>query len=361
MKLHSKTKSVDSFCRKDRAGNFIDYPLARFARRYGRPSVLFSPKYGRSENFSTDNLYLHHVKSDRRPDFRSLDGFLRYEKKIPLAFAVKNRLDIREAVVERYGSVREYFHTLFQSAFSELSPVKMWNVSIVGALLVGMLLMTSIYRYFGQDSEAATGRALSDVKAQSQQVLGDSTQKTAPATPVTSAADQEALKEYVAKIMSDYQKNPKQNEEEFMTKEMKKMVKGYPIEKMIPYIAKQDKIVAAFMIAIAKQESDWGVHVPVDRNGNDCYNYWGFTGKNRVGTDGLSCFASRQDAVSTVAKRLQELVSDEKVNTPGKMVVVWKCGYDCSWDSPEAVDRWVYAVNLYFQKLNVSDDSGQQN
>lgn len=357
MKISAKTKTVDSFCRVDRAEKPLDYSLARFARRYGRPSILFSPKYGRSEKFSTESLYLHHVKSKQNPDWRSLDGFLRYEKKISLVWAIRNRLDIRQAVIARYGSVREYFQDLFQNAFSEFSPVKMWNISIVGALLVGMFLMTSIYRYLGQDAGAATGQVPPNVKAQSQ-VLADSTQRVVPATPTISPAEQAALKEYVAKIMADYQKNPKQDQEKFLTKEMGKMVKGYPIEKMIPYIAKQDKIVAAFMVAIAKQESDWGVHVPVDKEGNDCFNYWGFTGKDRVGTDGLTCFSSREDAVNTVASRLEELVSNEKVDTPDKMVVVWKCGYDCSWDSPKAVDQWVYAVNLYFQKLNSNDQAG---
>jgi hypothetical protein len=354
MKINAKTKTVDSFCKIDRTEKSFDYPLARFARRYGRPSVLFSPKYGRSENFSTDNLYLHHVKSDRQPDFRSLDGFLRYEKKISLVWAIRNRLDIRQAVIERYGSVREYFQDLFQNSFSELSPVKMWNISIVGALLVGMFLMTSIYRYLGADAGAAGVQVVSNTPGQSQ-VLGAQTKNTDSDKAGNSAVEQAALKEYVAKIMSDYQKNPKQNEQEFLTQEMTKMVKGYPIEQMIPYIARQDKVVAAFMIAIAKQESDWGVHVPVDPDGNDCFNYWGFRGKNPIGTGGHSCFASREDAVNTVAKRLQFLVSNEKITTPDKMVVVWKCGYDCSWSSPASVDQWVYAVNMYFQKLNTQE------
>jgi hypothetical protein len=34
------------------------------------------------------------------------------------------------------------------------------------------------------------------------------------------------------------------------------------------------------------------------------------------------------------------------------MVVVWKCGYDCGWDNPEAVRKWVSDVNMYFEKFD---------
>ena len=355
MKKTKKTKNVDSFCRKGRISKSFDYPLARFARRYSRPSVLYSPKFGRTDNFSTDNLYLHHIKSDKQPDFTSFDGFLRFEKKIPLFFAIRNRLDIRQSVIEQYGGAKEYFCDLFRGRLGEMSPVKLWNMSIVGALFVGMFLMTSIYRYLGQDAGAAEVQ-VSSTSGQSQ-VLGDQTEGASSANAGNSAAEQAALKEYVAKIMADYQKNPNQDQQEFLTAEMTNLVKGYPIEQMVPYIAQQDKVVAAFMIAIAKQESDWGVHVPAGPDGQECYNDWGFRGKNPVGTGGHSCFSSPEDAVDTVAKRLQILVSNEKVDTPDKMVVVWKCGYDCSWSTPEAVDQWIYAVNLYFQKLNVKESN----
>jgi hypothetical protein len=45
------------------------------------------------------------------------------------------------------------------------------------------------------------------------------------------------------------------------------------------------------------------------------------------------------------------LVYEEKLNTPGKMVTAWKCGYDCSWDSPGAVEKWVSDVDYYFKEL----------
>jgi hypothetical protein len=121
---------------------------------------------------------------------------------------------------------------------------------------------------------------------------------------------------------------------------------------MVPEIAKHDRVVAAFIIGIARQESGWGVHVPV-YDGHDCYNYWGYRGFNPVGTGGHTCFASPQEAVDTVAKRIQFLVDNNKLNTPEKMIV-WKCG-DCSWDNRNDMQIWINSVSTYFDKLNASE------
>ena len=140
-------------------------------------------------------------------------------------------------------------------------------------------------------------------------------------------------------------------QESDLEKEIREMVKGFPIEKMAGEIATKNRIVAAFLVGIAKKESNWGKRVPV-LNGQDCYNYWGYRGqREKMGSGGHTCFDSPKDAVDTVAKRLEFLVSNEKLNTPAKMVV-WKCGYDCSWDSKVAVQKWISDVNMYFKKLN---------
>jgi hypothetical protein len=131
--------------------------------------------------------------------------------------------------------------------------------------------------------------------------------------------------------------------------EIRNMVKGYPIEAMTPYIAKQDPKVAAFLIAIAKKESAWGKRHPV-LDGQDCYNYWGFRLKSeRMGSGGHTCFDSPQQAVETVGARLEELVNNENIDTP-KDMIVWKCGYGCQ-DQPKTLDekKWIKDVNMYYQ------------
>jgi hypothetical protein len=161
-------------------------------------------------------------------------------------------------------------------------------------------------------------------------------------------ATDEADIEFITKLIEVYDKN---DEKSALEKEILDMVKGYPIESMVPEIAKQDRIVAAFVIAIAKKESSWGVHVPVYQ-GQDCYNYWGWRGKNPVGTGGHTCFESPKDAVETVATRIAILIDEYGRNTPAKMVV-WKCGSDCEATGGQAAaNKWISDVNLYFKQLN---------
>jgi hypothetical protein len=337
MQTFKKQKTIDSFCRKVQSDKSFDLPLARFVKKHKNTSVLFS-KFGQTENFSTNNLELHFIKSDKKPDFRSLDGFLRFEKRMPIFYALKNRFDIYGEVKKRYPSFKEYFQESFRNPFEELSMVKMWNVSIVGALIFGMFIMTFIYRYLGQNVVAVEGlsslaKTAEMMEMEKGMVLGSESER------------EKAEADHVLKIENEYE------DEKKIQENIEKMVEGYPIEKMIPQIVKQDATVAAFLVSIAKKESNWGKRVPT-LDGQDCYNYWGYRGiRPRMGTGGHTCFDSREDAVKTVGKRLQNIIEKENIKTPEEMVRVWKCGYDCSWDNPSAVRKWVSDVKGYFDAV----------
>lgn len=337
-------KPIDSFTSKKNTEAIFDYPLFHFASQYKKSSVLFS-KYGRNEFFATESLYLHFVKENKKIQTKAVDGIsasFGLETRRKLEFSLK----ITELVQKRYSSFRTYCLDFFEGTVRGVTPVKMWNMSIASALIFGMFLMTFIYRYLGQGAAAGSNKAKTEI------VLGESDTKE---NEEKDKKKREETADYVTDIMENYQKISGDKEKKQLEEEMKKMVKGYPIEKMVPFIAQEDKTVAAFMIGIAKKESSWGKHVPV-LNGEDCYNYWGYRGKRkRMGTGGHTCFDSPEDAVKTVAKRLSFLVSSEKRNTPGKMVEVWKCGYDCSWDNPAAVKKWVSDVDYYFKKFNDLD------
>jgi hypothetical protein len=134
-------------------------------------------------------------------------------------------------------------------------------------------------------------------------------------------------------------------------KQANKLVAGYPIAQMTPYIFSKDPKVAAFMIAIAKKESAWGKRHPV-LAGKDCYNYWGFRLKtDSMGSGGHTCFDSPQQAVDVVASRIDELVNQENIDSPTEMIV-WKCGYGCQ-DAVKTAEekKWISDVNLYYSKL----------
>lgn len=134
-----------------------------------------------------------------------------------------------------------------------------------------------------------------------------------------------------------------------LEKELYQMVGDSPIKEMVPFIAKKDKRVAAFLIGIAKKESSFGAASP-SKDGKNCYNYWGYKGQGSRGTSmGYSCFGSPEESVEVVGQRISDLV-DKKLNTPSKLVV-WKCGSSCESHDPIAVQKWISDVNQYFSKI----------
>jgi hypothetical protein len=135
---------------------------------------------------------------------------------------------------------------------------------------------------------------------------------------------------------------------EKMEKDIRKVVFGYPIKEMAPFIAKKDGKVAAYLVAIAKKESNWGKFTP-KKNGKECYNYWGFRGSYNPTESGYSCFDSPAQAVNMVGKRIGNLVA-QKIDTPQEMVV-WKCGSSCSSHSSRDASKWVRDVDFYYRKL----------
>lgn len=133
---------------------------------------------------------------------------------------------------------------------------------------------------------------------------------------------------------------------------VREVVSGYPIEAMAPYIALHDKMTAAFLVGIAKKESNWGKRVPRDASGADCYNYWGWRGAGSRGIEmGHGCFGSPEEAIGIVGGRLDTLIKKYKRDTPAKMIV-WKCGTSCAGHSPASVKKWISDVNFYFKKID---------
>ena len=130
--------------------------------------------------------------------------------------------------------------------------------------------------------------------------------------------------------------------------QIKKMVAYSPIREMAPFIAKKDKKVAAYLVAIAKKESNWGVYSP-KKEGKECYNYWGYRGPENTTESGYSCFDSPAQAVNIVGNRLEDLIK-KKIRTPRDMVV-WKCGRNRADQRTASAAKWVRDVNLYYKKM----------
>jgi len=131
---------------------------------------------------------------------------------------------------------------------------------------------------------------------------------------------------------------------------IKELVKGTPIEVMAPYIAEKNNKTAAFLIGIARKESNWGKRRPV-LDGKDCFNYWGYRGKSdTMGSGGHTCFDSPEEAVDVVARRIDQIIRRNDVES-AKSMIVWKCGSSCAAHNPESVDKWIRDVDMYAGKI----------
>jgi len=140
----------------------------------------------------------------------------------------------------------------------------------------------------------------------------------------------------------------KNNSSSKIERRLNRMAADYPIQKMTPFIAGQDRKVAAYLIAIAKKESDWGKYSP-KKGGKECFNYWGYKGTYNRNAAGYSCFKSPEQAVNVVGRRIKNLIA-QKVDTPREMVL-WKCGRSCTAQSSSGAAKWVSDVDLYYRKV----------
>lgn len=128
------------------------------------------------------------------------------------------------------------------------------------------------------------------------------------------------------------------------------MTEGYPIAQMLPHIFKEDQLTVAYLISIAKKESNWGKRSP-KKDGIDCYNYWGYKGAGSRGTAlGHGCFGSPEEAVQTISKRIDTLTQEHELKTPRQMVV-WKCGSSCDGHSDASVKKWISDVAYYANEI----------
>lgn len=128
----------------------------------------------------------------------------------------------------------------------------------------------------------------------------------------------------------------------------RRILKGSPMAKMTSYIAQRDERTAAYLMAIAKKESNWGKYAP-KKGKKECYNYWGYRGSYNQTSSGYSCFDSERQAVQVVGNRIEELI-DQGIDTPEEMIV-WKCGGSCQGHSPESVRKWSRDVGFYYEKI----------
>ncbi len=153
---------------------------------------------------------------------------------------------------------------------------------------------------------------------------------------------------------------PKQNTPKYIWKDsfvgtdnfsedVKKIIGNAPMKNMLGDIATRDRSVATFLVAIAMKESKFGTYAP-KKEGKDCFNYWGYRGRENTTMSGYSCFDNPAHAIRVVGNRIEALIK-QGLDTPSKMIV-WKCGSTCAGHSEESVDKWIADVSINFFRLN---------
>lgn len=259
------------------------------------------------------------------------------------AFSDSLFLRVRKLAIFRLREVASGIEAM--GSVVSISPKNSLRMALVGAMFFGVVSTIAVSRTFGEHVLAReTTKEVSVIPSEQPTPL--------PEVPLVLGENTETDDRFVDEVVEDYAGMQETSEKQELEKKIREMVAGYPIEDMVPFILEKDRMVASFLIAIAKKESAWGKRVPLLKS-HDCFNYWGYRGKRRfMGTGGHTCFNSQKDAVDTVSRRLEKLIFTEKVDTPAKMMVVWKCGYDCSTHTKADTKKWIQDVELYFRSLD---------
>ncbi len=130
------------------------------------------------------------------------------------------------------------------------------------------------------------------------------------------------------------------------------IVKNTPMEKMVDAISERETKVAAYLVGIAMKESKFGIYSP-KKNGAECYNYWGYRGKENTTASGYSCFDSPEHAIKVVGDRIESMVKRGARN-PAEMIS-WKCGSTCAGHDPESVRKWIADVAIHYHQISSSE------
>lgn len=348
---------LDGIITKQKKPLELDYALAKFVLKYKNASVLFSKKYGQVRDFRTrdSKLYLTQnellrIKRGEKINFvtNRLDSAIsRREKTVQYVYRTKPESKIYSELSEKYTHLGAYLRDLFGGYTHGVSLTRAWNLSLIGSLIFGMFLMTMIYRYLGPRAQAKVQEVkeqaeIAQVRGEEQtaRVLGDNVAKVEAEKKAQIEAEEKRAKDIIA-----------ENQKKFEAR-IRELVGDSPIKQMAPYMAKEDPLVTAMFIAIAKKESAWGRRVPVN-NGRDCYNYVGFRLKTeKLGSGDHSCFATPKEGFERTAKRIKDLIYKENMTTAKKMVSPWKCGYRPDLDDPGAVQKWVSDVDSILKEVH---------
>jgi hypothetical protein len=173
----------DSLGKKAEEIRSLDLPMARFVLKYKKSSVLFSPD-GRTESFFTSDSKLYYTPEELRAlrrgariirMARSLDGLAKRAFGQDEVRLIAKESFISKILKEKYLDLRNRLEYLARDSVNGMSFARMYNATIVGSVVFGMLLMTMIYRNLGQGVSAKIEETKLAQIAEEARVLGAET------------------------------------------------------------------------------------------------------------------------------------------------------------------------------------------
>jgi len=330
------------------------FPSREKAREYLRKiennplgATVFRPD-GRREYFESDLPAMLSAKGGMRASLANSKNNFRIKRGCHIKYKIRPLAVLdgiaRDVLPEKSADISNW-----KSRFA--SPLFMFGNFKFSACLLIISLIAFSSSYLFQKNMGRTAAA-EEMKNSPGIVLGAEDSKVSQNNEIDNntslqLADEEVIMNLIGKI--DDAKH------EDFTKEILTYIKGRPMESMAPFIAKQPRIVAAFIVGIAMKESKFGVYAPHNANGQDCHNYWGYRGLENTTASGYSCFSTPEQAIQVIGKKISKLVA-QGISNPAEMIS-WKCGSTCSWDDPANVRSWIADVGINFYKLNDKQSS----
>jgi hypothetical protein len=283
-----------------------------------------------------------------------------FENGLPRSFSASSAkiIEIKKGCHAKYRirAMSNFDGVLKKNAPSEAPGIANWQKKSIlslfmlgnrkvyaGLAIVSLMVFSSTFYFQNQSGQNAAAQTEGIVAGATDQKIAQSDNE---ADNSLNLANDEIVMNLLGKIETA-------RAGEFET-ELLRYVKGRPMEDMAPYIAKQPRTVAAFLVGIAMKESKFGTYSP-KLGGRDCHNYWGFKGGGITTSGGYTCFATPAEAIQVVGKRIARLVDGGR--TDPSAMVVWKCGSTCSWDNPENVRKWIADVGVNFYKINSKENT----
>jgi len=335
---------------------FVDF-RNRPQCKYAFPSRQSAREYFRKIQNNSLGATVFHADGRREYFENGLPGdFARKNIRIKRGCHIKYKIRALSAIDGIAPSTpKENVSTIRNWSSKSASPLFMLgNLKFSACLLIVALTAFSFsyifQKNFGQPATAGEIYAASGtVLGAEDSRVGDDGRRAENdfANGVPQLADEEVILNLIGKI--DEKKH------ESFEKEILQYIKGKPMESMAPYIARQPRIVAAFIVGIAMKESKFGIYAPHDANGRDCNNYWGYRGPENTTASGYSCFSSPEHAIQVVGKKINKLVA-QGISNPAEMIS-WKCGSTCAGHGAEDVRKWIADVGVNFYKLNSKGNS----